>query len=164
MRDMADHDELSRRLKMAQQDDPIRNLGPAIGKTDEDPAKLYAGRDLIKDSAIICYRGNLTLVPKRAVLHVPDALKDRLGEKQGVKLLRWSEFYNTNRGWIRTIEVTRSQAMGDAPFPEATLKAIENSSSLIVATFHGGPVSVSPLKNPEEDGKDETAATTNIQE
>ena len=157
IRDAATHSELSNALRMAQQNDPIRNLGPAIGKSDEDPAAKFAGRDLIKDSTIICFRGGLTLVPKRAVLHIPDALKDRIGEQSGVKVMRWVDFYNANRGWIRTMEVTRDQAHGEAPLSEASLEAIKKSSSLVVATFNGGPISVLPLKEPEDEAAAEDA-------
>lgn len=164
MRDAATHNDLSNKLRLQQQSDPIRNLGPAIGKVDEDPAAKFAGRDLIKDSAIICYRGNLTLVPKRSVLHVPNALKNRLGEQANVKVLRWPDFYNANRGWIRTVEVTRDQAMGLAPMPESTVEALSKSSSVIIATFKSGPISVLPLKEPQEgESAEATTATKELQ-
>ena len=157
MRDAASHDTLSQSLRMAQQKDPIRDLGPAIGKSDEDPAKAYAGRDLIKDSAILCYRGNLTLVPKRAVLHLPANLKDRFEAKDKVKVQNWKDFYQSNRGWIRTVEVTREHAMGQSPMAEEVVAAFENSTSAVIATFKGGPISVLPYVAPE-DGAAEPAA------
>lgn len=150
MRDAASHDVLSQKLRMAQQKDPIRNLGPAAGKVDVDPSKNLSGRDLIKDSTILCYRGNLTLVPKQAVLHLPENLKDRSKEQSGVKIIAWSEFYQSNRGWIRTVEVTREQATGLAPLPETIVEAYQKSTSVVIATFKGGPISVLPYKEPEE--------------
>lgn len=149
IRDSATHEQLSQTLRMAQQKDPIRNLGPAIGKTEEDPAKALAGRDLIKDSTILCYRGFLTLVPKRAVLHLPDHLKDRFEEKNKVKVVSWQEFYQGNRGWIRTVEVTREQAMGQSPMSEEVVETFKTSKSAIIATFKGGPISVLPYVAPE---------------
>ncbi|MAS95806.1 MAG: hypothetical protein CMO55_21595 [Verrucomicrobiales bacterium] len=164
MRDAATHNELSNKLRMAQQKDPIRDLGPAIGKTEEDPAAKFAGRDLVKDSAIICYRGYLTLVPKKSVLHTPDHLKDRFGEKPNIKIVRWPDFFQANRGWIRTMEVTKDQVMGNAPLPESTLEAIQKSSSLIIATFNGGPVSVLPYEPPSEDEATNTTEGNTNQE
>lgn len=158
MRDAATHDQLSQTLRMAQQKDPIRDMGPAIGKTEEDPAKALAGRDLIKDSAILCYRGSLTLVPKRAVLHLPDALKDRFEEKSKVKVISWKDFYQSNRGWIRTVEVSREQAMGQAPMNEEVTKSFEQSTSAVIATFKGGPISVLPYVAPEEPSDKEEEA------
>jgi hypothetical protein len=154
MRDAATHDQLSQSLRMAQHKDPIRALGPAVGNVDEDPSVKNSTRDLIKDSTILCYRGFLTLVPKRAVLHLPDELKDRFEAKPNIIVKPWAEFYALNRGWIRTVEVTRAQAMGEAPLSEDAVKAFSESKATIIATYKGGPISVLPLKAPEEEGSD----------
>ena len=151
MRDAATHNQLSNSLRMAQQKDPIRDTGPAIGKHDEDPAVKNSSRDLIKDSTILCYRGFLTLIPKRAVLHLPEKLKDRFEVQPNIKVQPWPEFYQANRGWIRTIEVTREQAMGEAAMPEEVVEAFKTSTSAVVATFNGGPISVLPVKVPVEE-------------
>lgn len=150
MRDVATNDQLSQKLRMAQQKDPIRNLGPAVGKKDEDPSVKNTKRDLIASSTILSYNGLLTLVPKRAVLFVPERLESRFGEKPNIQVKTFQDFYAMNRGWIRTIEVTREQALGHTPFNEQTLKAIDESSSVVIATYRGGPISVLPLKDPEE--------------
>lgn len=151
MRDAATHDQLASSLRMAQQKDPIRDTGPAIGKHEEDPAVKNSGRDLIKDSTILCYRGFLTLVPKRAVLHLPEKLKDRFEIQPNIQVQPWPEFYQANRGWIRTIEVTREQAMGEVAMPEEVVEAFKTSTSAVVATFKGGPISVLPVKEPVEE-------------
>ncbi|MEM6277908.1 MAG: hypothetical protein AAF733_00415 [Verrucomicrobiota bacterium] len=149
MRDAASHDELSQKLRMAKQSDPIRNLGPPTGNTEEDPSLANAERDLVKSSAIFSFRGNLTLVPKRAVLHVPSNYESRMAPVKGDKVQTWRQFYQSNRGWIRTMEVTREQALGHVPFSEETAEAISESSVVVVATYKGGPISVLPLKDEE---------------
>lgn len=149
MRDAATHDQLSQKLRMTLQHDPIRDLGPKIGNVDVDPAIMTHSRDLVRDSTVITYRGNLTLVPKRAVLHIPDEIKDRIGAKEGMKVLTWRDFFQMNRGWIRTVEVSREQVMGESPLPAGIVEAYKKSSSMVVATFKGGAVSVLPVKTPE---------------
>ncbi len=149
MRDAPTHDQLSQSLRMAQQKDPIQNIGPAIGKTDEDPSAKYGERDLIKESTILCYRGFLTLVPKQAVLHLPPKLKDRFEAQPNIQVQPWAEFFQANRGWIRTVEVTREQAMGIVAMPEELVESFKTSSSAVVATFKGGPISVLPVPEPE---------------
>jgi len=161
VRDAATHDELSQSLRMAQQNDPLRDLGPAIGKTEEDPSVAQSKRDFVKDSTVLSYRGFLTFVPKRAVLHMPDALSDRIGVQPDVEVQTWAEFYRANRGWIRTVEVTQEQALGHTPLPEGKRKAIENSSSMVVATFRSGPISVLPPKDPEKEGANATSNEDN---
>ncbi|HRQ87198.1 MAG TPA: hypothetical protein PLA50_00245 [Bacteroidia bacterium] len=148
MRDAASHDALSQSLRMAQQADPIRNTGPAIGEADKDPSLLLAGRDLVKDSAIFCFQGRLTLVPKTCVLHLPETLKARFEATPGAKVVPWADFYRQNQGWIRTLEVSQEQAMGQAPLSEEAVAAFETSSSVVVATFQGGPISVRPYTPP----------------
>ena len=156
MRDPATHEQLSQSLRMAQQKDPVRDLGPAVGKVDEDPAVKNASRDLIKDSTILCYRGFLTLVPKQAVLHLPEKLKDRFEAKPNIKVQTWADFYLANRGWIRTVEVTREQAMGEVAMPEDIVESFKTSTSAIVATFKGGPISVLPVPEPAANTDGET--------
>lgn len=150
MRDSVKHDELSQKLRMAQQADPIRDLGPPAGNTEEDPAKAQAERDLVKTSTVFAYRGYLTLVPKRSVLHVPDVYAKRLEVQNGAKVQTWRDFYQSNRGWIRTMEVTREQALGHVPFSEETAAAIQDSSVVVIATYQGGPISVLPPMEEEE--------------
>lgn len=148
MRDQTTHDKLSNSLRMARQNDPIQNLGPAAGDVEKDPSAQEGPRDLIKESTILCYLGNLTLIPNQAVLHLPERLKDRFQVQPNIKVLTWSEFYQINRGWIKTIEVTREQAMGEVAMPENIVEAYQKSSSVIVATFSGGPISVLPVREP----------------
>jgi len=142
--------KLSQKLRMAQQSDPIRDLEPAGGNTDVDPSKTNNPRDLVKNSTILSAQGSLTLVPKQAVLHVPDRHQERLAVERGAKVITFQQFLARNRGWLRTVEVTRDQALGKEPFAEATLEAIKNSSSVVIATYQKGPISVLPQKDPEE--------------
>ena len=133
-----------------QQADPVRDLGPPSGTSEEDPSLANNERDLVKSSTVFAYRGYLTLVPKRAVLHVPERLQDRLEPDKGAKILTWKNFHQANRGWIRTLEVTREQALGHTPFNEEITKSISESAQVVVATYKGGPISVLPLKEEEE--------------
>lgn len=150
MRDVATHDSLSLKLRMAQQKDPIRELGPAIGKTEEDPSKRVTSRDLIASSAVLSYRGMLTLVPKRAVLYFPEKFEDRKGVIPDPKVKTFQDFYLQNRNWIRTVEVTREQALGHVPLAEGIVESFEDSDYVVIATYKTGPISVLPLKDPEE--------------
>lgn len=148
--DVITNDQMATAHRLANTHDPLRDLGEPAGKVNEDPAKRHHQRDLIKESTILCYRGYLTLVPKRAVLHVPDALVSRVGVQEGAEVKTWQEFYQLNRGWLREMEVTREQAKGLEPMPEETRTAISASTSIVVATFKSGPISVMPYVEPTE--------------
>jgi len=150
MRDVVTHDQLSRKLRMEQQKDPLADLGPAMGQSDKDPSAALAGRDFVKNSAVLSFRGHLTLVPKRSVLHVPDALLNRMKVEEGAKVQTFQDFLLSNRGWVRAVEVSREQALGHVSLSESVLQSFANSNQVVVATYRGGPISVLPLKDPEE--------------
>lgn len=146
MRDVVTHDEIVEAARKAREAMPPPVFKPATG---EDPSVANKLGDLISRSDVLCFRGQATLVPKRAVLHVPKGVADRIGMQDGARLGSWSEFLNANRAWIRTVPVTRIQAEGNDPMPEATLKSFEKEQRLVVATYQEGPISVLPLKVPE---------------
>ncbi len=143
MRDAATHDDLTLKYRQAQQQDPVRKLEPTTGV---DPSTVNQPLDLVSQSDIISFNGLTTLVPKRAVLHIPKGLADRLKFQPGTRILGWAEFYALNRGWITTVEVSRVQAEGNAALAEEISNRIAKSSNLVVATNRGGPISVLPPK------------------
>jgi hypothetical protein len=144
MRDVATHDQLSEKLRVANNQDPVASLKPAAGG---DPTKAKP-ESLASRSDFISFSGRATMVPKRAILHTPAAMADRIKLQPGSKIQTWPEFYALNRGWITTVEVTRPQAEGKQPLAEDLIKRIQKSSSVVVATYQTGPISVLPLKAP----------------
>jgi hypothetical protein len=155
MRDAATHEQLALIHRSASQNDPARKFAPTQGP---DPSVARPMKSLISESEIVCFNGMATLVPKRAILQTPKNMADRLKYVAGAKLLSWADFYAANRGWITTVEVSRIQAGGNAPIAEDTRKHMSKSANLIVATYQAGPISVSPLKIPED--KPTTAGKT----
>ncbi len=118
--------------------------------TGPDPSKVNQPLDLISQSDIICFNGIATLVPKRAILHIPKNVADRLKFQPGSKIQSWESFYALNRGWITTVEVSRIQAEGNSPLAEDTQKHMVKGGNLVVATMKGGPISVLAPKAPAQ--------------
>lgn len=117
------------------------------------PTSLIARSEILK-------RGNTaTLVPKRAVLHVPSSLRGVLGMPENPSLINWPDFLIQNRAWIRTVEVSRAQAEGLAPLSEVMLESFEECRQVVVATYQSGPISVLPYVEPEE-----SSETANVEE
>ncbi len=137
-RDAPSHEELSLKLRKMEQEDPMKKFEAATG---EDPS-LNLPTDLFDKSEIICFGGLMTLVPKRAIIHVPKDLESRLRPEDGARIVGWLEFLAANRNWVSTQEVTRAQAEGKEPFPEETAKSLASSRGLVVAVYQGGPISV----------------------
>src|SRR5688572_18404373 len=111
MRDAATHEELAGRAREAAKGNLTKLPVPAKPAA---PSKVEPPRSLLSESDIVCFNGNATLVPKRAILQLPKNLADRLKYQPGSKLLNWGDFYALNRGWITTVEVSRVQAEGNS--------------------------------------------------
>lgn len=153
-RDAASHESLLGQAKKVRETriDPVTLLRQAEG---EDPSVVNRPGDLIARSDVLCFNGFATLVPKRAVLHIPDYYRSRIGIQEGARIVPWREFMIRNRGWVSTHEVDRPTAEGRTPFDEDTTERFSKSSRLIVATLRGGPISVLPPKEPEPAGEGE---------
>jgi hypothetical protein len=145
MRDVATHDQIVEAARKAREENPMPVFKPAEGA---DPTVITRPQSLIARSDILSFQGRSTLVPKRAVIHLPKGMTDRLGMKEGHQIGSWLDFLNANRGWIRTVPVTRVQAEGREPLSEDTIKSFEKEKRLVVATYQDGPISVMPLKVP----------------
>jgi hypothetical protein len=143
MTDTATHESLSETHKRNQLADPLKKLKPAEGT---DPSLVSPPKDLISDSDFLCFGGLATLIPKRAVIHIPKSLAVRMKYIDGSKIVSWADFYALNRGWLSTVEVTFVQAEGKKSLAEPILARISKSQNLIVATYMNGPISVLPLK------------------
>lgn len=148
IRDAATHDQLVKKYAAAQQNDPMARLVPTQGP---DPAATVQVKDLVSQSDIISFNGLATMVPKGAILHMPQSVADRVNHYQnGSKLLFWPSFYEKNHGWITTKEVTRRQAEGKDPLDPEFTQRIGKTGNLVIATFAGGPISMLPPQPKEE--------------
>lgn len=143
MRDAATHDQLVEVTRKAAQEKTEPVFQPAQG---EDPSTANRPADLISRSDILCYNGVATLVPKRAVLHIPKNMASRIGMQDGAKIVTWPDFISANRGWITTSSVSRVQAEGNQPLAEATVKSFAKETRLVIAVYQDCPISVLPLK------------------
>jgi len=149
IRDAVTGDQLAKQYEKTSLNDPLASLKANQVEAQKDPTKLNQPADLLETSDFLSFGGMSTLIPKQAVLHVPKNYQNRIKLDRGSKLVIWPEFYRSNRGWIKTVEVTREQAQGVEPFDEKVAEAISKSSIVVIATFKGGPISVLPPKEPE---------------
>lgn len=155
MRDATTEEQLVLNWRKAAQTDPMKNMTLVKG---EDPSVKNRPQDLLSQSDILCFEGIATLVPKHAIMQVPETCAQRLKIQPEAKIVGWADFYAANRGWITTIEISREQAEGKEPIAEDTRKMMTQCRNLIVATYMGGPISLLPPKVPPP-GKTPPAAT-----
>lgn len=157
IRDVETHDSIT--AKTRGRLNPISELVSVDVPEEARASKAVKPVSLIARSEIL-NRGNVaTLVPKRAVLHVPADLRGTLGLPDNPRLVSWPEFLAQNRAWIRTIEVSRAQAEGQSPLDESVVEMFKDCRQVVVATYQTGPISVLPFVDPEP-----AAETANVEE
>ena len=126
---------------------------PAAPNT-KPPTKKRKG--LLERSTILAHNGNWTLLPKGAVIHTPDHLKNKIASTPGRnKIITWKPFLQKNHGWIHTYPISKEQARGTKKISPAAIKAYKTMGKLVVATHNGNPISVNPtsLKPETEESK-----------
>ncbi len=141
MRDAVTHDQIVEASREAKKSTPPPVFTPVTGA---DPSVDNRPKDLLSRSEIFSYRGLSSLVPKRAVLHIPKELAERMVMQEQSKFVSWRDFLYANRAWIRTVPVSRVQAEGKQPLDEETLKSFSKERRVVIATYQEGPISVMP--------------------
>lgn len=137
--------------KLQQQSPMTRLQAPANGGTG---VRRPEDQSIIKQSLILHDGTNWTLVPKGAVIFVPEAMQSRVDVAPAGILLAWPAFLAKNRGWITTHDVSFEQASGKKPLQPERVAFWSKHDKVVIATHQNGPISVrvdkdapSPLKS-----------------
>lgn len=147
-RDAATHESLLPTYKKAQLQSPVSKFTPAEG---EDATKVNLPSNLIERSDVISFNGTTTLVPKFAIIDIPEQYKNRINNHTpGNRIMRWNEFYTLNRGWITTVNVSRAQAEGNEPIAPEIVEIYSKSRNLVIAIYKNGPISMLAPKEKTE--------------
>lgn len=114
-----------------------------------DPPPAGVKRDVYQISDILVDGGFHTVVPRGAVLSVPESLADRLASSPAGKFQFWPDFYARNKNWIKLQEVDVEVARGKMPLPESVIKMMSTEPKLVLAVFKGNPITVLEAAAPE---------------
>jgi hypothetical protein len=143
-RDAATNETLTEKYKEVSTKGPMRKFKEATG---EDASVKNKVGNLLENSDFITFNGNTTLVPKNALIQIPEKYKTRINNhKPGSKILSWTDFYSLNRGWISTVEVSLAQAKAEKPISPELLDTLNKKGNLVVAVLKNGPITVLPKK------------------
>ena len=126
-------------LARLQQTSPMTRLEPAKRQAAADSQDQQS---IIKQSVILHDGSNWTLVPKGAVIFLPEAMKGRVNAKPVGTLVSWIDFLTQNRAWIITNDVTFDQAAGSKPLPAERLNFWAKQDKVVIAVHQNGPISV----------------------
>ncbi len=133
----------AREIAARQQSDPLQVLANANPQALEGtPVRTSADQSIISQSEILHDGVNWTIVPKGAVLFVPQWTKNRVGARPVGNLLPWIEFLTKNPSWVSTHETSFEQAAGESPLPAAKVDFWQKQDRVIIAVHQGGPISV----------------------
>jgi len=104
------------------------------------------GQSIIKQSVILHDGNNWTLVPKGAVVFLPESMKNRVAAKPVGTLLPFTDFLARNHAWITTDEVSIHQAAGTEPLPSGRVAFWTRQGKVVVSVHQGGPISMPAAK------------------
>ncbi len=139
-RNAPSHEDLAAAYERSKGEDPIRGLG-------QDPeilaqAKEYSQASLLDRSDALAHSGLATLLPKGAVLFVPEAMAGRASLAEGTVLVDWREFYRSNSHWLLPWNVRLAQAIGEEPLDLGQLERLKRMGKVVVATCFDQPISL----------------------
>lgn len=123
-----------------QQNAPLSNLSQTV--KSEVTVPRAASQSIMAQSEILHDGEHWTLVPKGAVLFVPQKKSLNVGARPIGTLLQWRDFLAKNPTWISTHETSYAQASGDTPLPEGAVEFWSKQVRVIVAVHQGEPISV----------------------
>ncbi len=106
-------------------------------------ADLPKGWDLESNSEFITFGGNVTILPKGAVLYVPERYKANVVTKMEGNLMLWPEFVARYPGLVARVEVTMEEVSGQKPFKPERLEAERKRNLILVGTLNQNPITVS---------------------
>ncbi|MGB0991970.1 MAG: hypothetical protein ACPG32_05825 [Akkermansiaceae bacterium] len=110
---------------------------------------MAAALSIYDNSTILVHGGNHTVLPPRAVLHLPKKYQGKISTHPVGKYIPWPEFYLANRQWLFTYQVTERQALGQDAINENVTVQFQKMNRLVVSLLENHPVSVAP-KRPSE--------------
>jgi hypothetical protein len=154
-RNAAKHEDLLDAYQRSTREDPIREMGEVPAELDL--AQLYAQTSLLERSDPLS-QGNLaTLLPKGALLFVPEGMAERAQLPQGAEIVDWGHFYRLNSHWILPWNIRLEQALGEEALDLALFERLKRMGKVVVAICMDHPISLreGALAAPAEENKSE---------
>ncbi|MGJ8671927.1 hypothetical protein [Rubritalea sp.] len=100
-------------------------------------------KSLLESSAILSNGKYWTLVPKNALLHVPENLRSKVVTSPRGKLISWKDFSAMNPAWLSKEKIDIATAKGSSPINYERFKVMSNRGKIIVAVLGDNPIGVS---------------------
>lgn len=122
----------------AQLIDRVKNQSAVAVATPEEQRPRW---DLAQHSEFITFSGDTTLLPKKAVLQVPDKYREFITPSAKGKVVSWPEFAAKYPAFILSVEVTLDQASGKTALDPKVLENAAKSGRIAVAVLNGQPIS-----------------------
>ncbi|SHK27152.1 hypothetical protein SAMN02745181_3540 [Rubritalea squalenifaciens DSM 18772] len=128
----------------------LTNAEPAQPTQRKKP-KIAEKVNIYKVSAILVSSSKHTVVPEKAILYTPDALKSKVAKKPEGEFVKWSSFYKSNYSWLHLMEVSLEQARGLKPIDKTKIENLQRQGKMIIAVYKKNPITVTPYKEKESE-------------
>jgi hypothetical protein len=99
------------------------------------------GWGLNEYSEFLSFKEHGTLVPKHAIIHVPESLRGCVTTSLHGTFVPWKEFATQYPAIVTTFSVTLEEATGKTPIKPERLELVRKSDRIVVAVLNGSPIS-----------------------
>ena len=108
------------------------------------------GWGLEENSEFIAFEGSVTILPKGAIIHVPERFQKCIVKKPEGNLILWNEFIARFRGLVQNFDVTIEEASGETPVKPERLEAAKKTGLILVGTYNRNPITVNRSLAPQQ--------------
>lgn len=120
-------------------------LPAAEEKASDAPVLPIKKRPSLMERSTLLTSGNSwVMIPKTAVIYLPDRYSNKVVTKPKGSLMGWNAFLRKNSGWIHTHEVTVQQARGIEVIDQKIIQAYQGMGKVVIATYQKNPITVKP--------------------
>jgi hypothetical protein len=102
-------------------------------------------KGLLESSDILSNGKYWTIVPKNAIIHIPNHLKSKVVKEPVGKLTSWKKFCSQNPAWLGYENVDIATARGSESINFERFKSIAGRGKIIVATHKNRPIGISSI-------------------
>ena len=102
-------------------------------------------------STFLTFGGHSVLLPKGAVIHVPDVLARHSVAAIKGELISWQEFLTRYPALVSAVEVTLEEASGEKAFDPERMESAKSGGRILVTVYRRNPVSFHPAPVPAKE-------------
>lgn len=113
-----------------------------IEATSEKIDTALPAESLLESCVFLTDGTSTVILPKGAIIHMPESSRLQSGEKITGKIIAWDTFIAANRADIRLVQVGNEQLQGTEPLDPELIAKLEERHTVAITAFGNYPVAL----------------------